>query len=211
MGRFMSVLCGKHTTEIALLVTHLPLGLCWENNTKSERRKTCALNWCIGHISEGLFFPSNPVRNLEHADKVPYLDLWIYGISGKVKMLGSPLQQAVSDGGIPDECHQGSQAWVECKGALLLFNRSEGQLREATTGSVGEQTDAGLWGSAPTNSRDSWKALREYLLVAMVMLSFSCPCCQRVSLFPVPRGLSWCSCGFFQKPSRQNSCSEALH
>ena len=44
---------------------------------------------------------------------------------------------------------------MECKGALLLFNWSEGQLREATTGSVGEQTDAGLWGSAPTNSRDS--------------------------------------------------------
>ena len=120
------------------------------------------------------------------------------------------LSSRVSDGGIPDECHQGSQSWAECKGALLLFNWSEGQLREATTGSVGEQTDAGLWGSAPTNSRDSWKALREALLVAMAMLGFSHPRCQRMSLFPVPRGLSWCSRGFFQKPCRQN-CSEALH
>lgn len=121
------------------------------------------------------------------------------------------LSSRVSDGGIAGECHQGSQAWVECEGALLLFNWSEGQLREVTTGSVGEQRDAGLWGKAPTNSRDSWRALREDLLVAVVMLGFSRPRCQRVSLFPVPRGLSWCSRGFFQKLSRQNSCSEALH
>ena len=35
-----------------------------KQHTESKRRKTCALNWHISHINEGLFFPSSPVRNL---------------------------------------------------------------------------------------------------------------------------------------------------
>ena len=151
MGRYMSVLCGKHTTEIALLVTHLPLWLCWENNTKSERRKTCVLNWHIGHINEGLFFPSNSVRNLRacwQSSISGFVNIWHFwqsenaGITSPAGCLMEAFLMSVTK--------EGSQAWVECTGALLLFNWIEGRLREATTGSVGEQRDAGLWGMLPS-------------------------------------------------------------